>query len=254
MSQTAQLGGLDQQTQLVDEWEAHVDRRARGAHPRAEVVDQAAEGRERGVERRQRGLRGPQRARQLGHRLLEVVLLDGEGRGRAVEVGDEALERGGVGVQVTGHRARLLEVLGEVVLLDPQGGVVDDRAALERALPVLDRLVVAQRAASGEALPQLLEEDLQVVPVVGLQGGEDLPDRDVGRRLAGGDGVAVAQVGRGRGAGLDVQEGVALQEDVGPGGIASAIPVGMSRRSPGAIVTVASTRADRSIPTAPSVW
>ena len=100
--------------------------------------------------------------RQLRHRVLQRDVLARERiRGR-VEVGDQVLEVLRVGVDRAGHRALGGDPVRQVVGLDPERVVGDDRRVLVGRQPVLDRGVVG-RAALLDRGAVLLEQRLQVV-------------------------------------------------------------------------------------------
>ena len=86
------------------------------------------------------------------------------------------------------------DVVGEVVGLDAERVVGDDRGVLVGGQPVLDGLVV-RRAAQLDRLAVLLQQRLEVLAGVGLQPGEDLIELDGLDALLDREGVAVGATG-----------------------------------------------------------
>ena len=180
---------------------------------RASTANAAQRG-QRVVEREQRRAGGAQRVAQRGHGALERHVLAGERAGGHVEVGHEALQ----GVLVLHQRREGLLLAAQHPPQVTRGllaerGVVDQRRVLVGRLPVLDRVVEALGALALEALRVLLEEDLQVLPGVGLQRGEDVAELHRGRGLLDRDHVVLVEHRRGGRAGLHLDELVALEED-----------------------------------------
>ncbi len=209
---TAQLGGLDELAQLTDQRQAGVDRRTE----RDDSGDQRPrQGPHRG-EGRVEGVEGGNRRRQcpweLGHGVLEGDVLPREGPCGGVEVGDQALQGARVGVECAGHRGLRGDPVRQVVGLDTERIVRDDRRVLVRRQPVLDRGVVA-RAALLDANAVLAQQNLQVLARVRLQRGQNLVELDRLDPLLDRECVAVRRsrrVGRAR---TDVDEEVPLEED-----------------------------------------
>ena len=143
--------------------------------PGSERARQLAQRRERGVERVEGRDRRRQRPRQLDHRLLQRVVLARERVGGRVEVGDQALEVLRVGVERAGRRALGRDVVREVVGLDAERVVGDDRRVLVGRQPVLDRAVVG-RAGLLDRLAVLLQQDLEVAAGV-LPAARSAPGR-----------------------------------------------------------------------------
>ena len=174
-----------------------------------------------------------ERRAELADRGLQVVLLVGQRAQGGVEVRDEALELGGVGAERLGDPRGVGDQAGEVVLVEAQERLVDDRRVLQRARRVVDRpvqrlggrlaldvgvlrLVLGGGRLVGQRGAVAVEQPLEAVARVGLQRGQDLVELHGRGGLGRRDRVAVAQrrrLGRAR---REVDELVALEEDARP--------------------------------------